>query len=302
MLGVSEFPISCCPEKDHETPLQLFDADERAQINSSRPQASTPRGSSAAELHFNTPGSYAPPSPPTLSPHKLSIEDVKRIVQETLQDNLRHAADKQIQENQQLAQRVHECKAQLITHKNELADSNRHINDLEGQIQQQQREITELRAAIAQQDSKTVLKVRPDLSDVSLTQLDVESTHEYDSIVPKQTLSPDRINRIRNFSKTKRIFVANVARQMYSMEERVRDCNVSGGKSRPSISPAKSRFQTICYYTSEQYGCPMDANLQRDVTKTIDDTNRRFRDDLKIRKYKRNSVEGTIVQINNDDE
>ena len=290
VLGISEFPNTSCVDSVHESPLQLFEANELGQQEVINPHASTPRCNQLPDLEFTTPAPRVETPPPTLTPHTLSVADVKLIVDEKLR-----SVDKPDRDYQQLVRRVIECETRQQTYQN---DVNRRITQLEVQLQARENEIAELKASA--QASRTVLKVRPDLSDITLTQLDAERVHEYDSEVPKQALSPDRLTKIHTFSNTKRIFVANVARQMYSMEERVRDCNISGAKNRPALSPAKSRFHSICYYTSEKYNCPNNAILQRDVTRTIDDTNRRYRDDLKIRKYKRNSVAGTIVEANSE--
>ena len=53
---------------------------------------------------------------------------------------------------------------------------------------------------------------------------------------------------------------------------------------------------------AEQFGVEMNAQLQADVRKIIDETNRKYRDELKIRKYRKGSVEGTILQHNDDNE
>ena len=70
------------------------------------------------------------------------------------------------------------------------------------------------------------------------------------------------------------------------MDERIRDTNVAGSRNRPPLSPTKTRFRRICNFVSQQYNCPMDAALQSEVRKVIDTTNRRFREDLKLRKYR----------------
>ena len=105
--------------------------------------------------------------------------------------------------------------------------------------------------------------------------------------VGAHTLSQDDLARIRNFSKSKRIFVENLARKMYTMDERVRECNISGTRNRPPLSPKKARFERICVYTSQHFSCNMDTTLQAEVRKTIDDTNRRYREELKIKKHRR---------------
>ena len=141
---------------------------------------------------------------------------------------------------------------------------------------------------------------RPDISNIQLTPMDIERVHEHDSLTGAHSLAQEEIARTRNSSKSKRMFVANLTRKMFSMEERIRDCNVAGIRNRPPLSPTKTRFERICVYTSQQFGCAMDVALRAEVRKTVDDTNRRYREDLKVRKS-RFEAEGEIHQVPRDD-
>ena len=295
VLGISDFP-SCSKQAQLETPLELFTSDNNAGDIS--PHASTPISTRAAPLEFVTPAAAA-----NVNTQNVSMEEMRQFVHSALHDRSMRDEDKHEHRYQRLSRRCNEYETRLLACEKIINDNTKEITELKAELKTAQQDNAELRATLAQQINRPgALKVRPDLSDISLTPFDVESTHEYDSNVPKQVVSPEKINKIRAFSKTRRIFIANIARQMFSMEERVRESNIAGAKNRPSLSPAKSRFQTICYYTSQQYNCAMDAALQSDVRKTIDETNRRFRDDLKIRKYKRTAAAGAIVPMNNDDD
>ena len=125
------------------------------------------------------------------------------------------------------------------------------------------------------------------LAEIELSPDDVQSTHDHDSLMPNYTLSQDVVTSIKEFSRSRRIFIANITRKMFSMQERAQDANTAGSKNRPALSPTKSRYRRICFYTAQQYNIPRDETLQSEVRKTMDDTNRRYRDDLKVRKIRR---------------
>ena len=86
---------------------------------------------------------------------------------------------------------------------------------------------------------------------------------------------------------------------MYAMDERIRDCNVSGTRKKAPISPTKNRFSNICSYVAQQYNVALSIDFRALVRKTVDDTNRRFRDDLKLRKYRREYNEN--IEFGNND-
>ena len=73
---------------------------------------------------------------------------------------------------------------------------------------------------------------------------------------------------------------------MYSIDERAKNVNVAGKQNREMLSPTKIRFKQIGTYTSKMYGCTCDEVLYRDIRVIIDETNRKFRDDLRMRKYR----------------
>ena len=85
------------------------------------------------------------------------------------------------------------------------------------------------------------------------------------------------------------------------MKERARECNVSGKNNRAILSPTKNRFHQICSYTAEQYGTQINEKLATEVRQTIDDTNRKFRSDLRRKKHKTRVAAGQIVSVQNSD-
>ena len=275
ILGLSDFPAPATAPAPAETPLDLFLADND-EGPSAGPLTSTPISSAASKPQFESPTQATEP----IVHEFASTTEVQKIVQAALDSH--KCACNSGEHIQMLEQRLAFC---------------------EGELKLSQQKITELTDKLSQQEARGPgLKVRPDMSNMTLTPLDAVKLHEHDSLVASVTLEPDVLSRMRTFSKSRRIFISNLARKMFSVEERVRDCNVSGAKNRPPMSPTKSRFERICYYTAEQFGVEMNAQLQADVRKIIDETNRKYRDELKIRKYRKGSVEGTILQHNDDNE
>ena len=93
----------------------------------------------------------------------------------------------------------------------------------------------------------------------------------------------------------------NLVKKAFSTEERARDCNIAGLKYRALLFPTKTRFQKICTYTATHYATEYDSSLATEVRQIIDETNRKFRDDLKKKKSQKLVDDSIIVpQINND--
>ena len=304
MLGMSSFPPrETSITENIDTPLSSFLENEREQnIPSTPPCTSTPASNAVrAPLNYHT---------PVQERHNncVSADKVRQIMQELLIENDRKNHERWLQYEQS----VLKLQQQKLDYKTRLSMCERQLQDVQGRVQTCERniemrdqKIRDLEARINDRENADARpKVRPDLSEISLTPLDAEKTNEHDTHVAAPVLDVNAVEQIKTFSRTKRIFVANLTRKMYSMEERIRDCNVSGTRNRPSISPTKSRYERICRYTSQHYNCNLDSSLQSEVRKVIDDTNRRFRDDLKIRKFKKTegaAAAGNIVQHNFDD-
>ena len=175
----------------------------------------------------------------------------------------------------------------LDTCERELRENQQKVDRLEAQIHardQAQDVAPALPPLERQRQPRLDMPRAPPRPNVELTPEDIVSTHPYDSEVGAQTLAQDEIVKIRNFSRTQRIFEANLTRRMYSMHERAQDCNVSGVRGKPPLSPTFRRYEQICFYSAQQYNCNMDVSLQTTIRKNIDNTNRRFRENLISRK------------------
>ena len=196
---------------------------------------------------------------------------------------------------------ISERDARITRSEQQLRDYEQRLSRCEEQIRSRDRRIRDCEEQLRDRTvtARARPRPRPDISDVQLIPMDIERTHDSDSQIGAHTLAHEEVARIRNFSKSKRIFVANLTRKMFSMEERIRDCNVAGIRNRPPLSPTKTRFERICMYTAQQFNCNLDSVLQGEVRKTIDDTNRRYREDLKLRKHKRD-FNGDVPNIVRD--
>ena len=136
---------------------------------------------------------------------------------------------------------------------------------------------------------------------VTLTADDVQKINQYDSESANYTVDPEMLSQMKMFSKSQKVFIGNVARKMFAMNERYKECNVSGLKNRGVLSPTKIRYQRICGYTSTHFNVPIDARLTSEVKRVIDDVNRKFRTELKRRKNDRVVQESRIVERENFD-
>lgn len=302
LLGVSEFPE--CESISNSVDALLDDTcveSEFPREAAELPLVSTPVNPTTRPppVEFNTPE-------PSVHKACISHDKIREIMRECLLESERKNTEKWLKYEQNVIQLQHqnlEYKQRLLQCEQKIQDQEGRVRQCEEQIQIRDEKIRDLEEQIANRENAPGKpKIRPDLSDIKLTALDIEKTNEHDTNAPSPTLTPEETIKVKTFARSKRIFVANLTRKMYSMEERIRDCNVSGTRNRPAISPTKTRYERICRYTAQQYNCNLDASLQTDVRKTIDDTNRRFRDDLKIRKFKRTeTAPGNIAQYNFDD-
>ena len=194
--------------------------------------------------------------------------------------------------------RIAECEREirlrderLDTYERELRENRQKVDRLEAQILAQN-EAQDVAPALPPLEPLRNIGLQPRLDiprapprlNVELSPEDIVSTHHYDTEVAAPILAQDEIVKICNFSRSQRIFEANLTRRMYSMQERAQDCNVSGVRGKPPLSPTFRRYEQICFYSAQQYNCNMDVSLQSTVRKTIDNTNRRFREILISRK------------------
>ena len=135
-------------------------------------------------------------------------------------------------------------------------------------------------------NQRVTLARPPNLNAIELVYDDVVIIHDGDTNVPTYHLAEDQLREVKLASQTRRRFIAQLSRMMYSIHERSRNTNVSGRQNREMLSPTKTRYKRIAMYTSQMYGCQCDQALHREIRLIIDETNRRFRDDLRMRKYK----------------
>ena len=138
------------------------------------------------------------------------------------------------------------------------------------------------------------------MNNISLTSLDCVKLNQHDSHIPCHFLDPDTLENLKLLSKSKRHFISNLCRKMFAMEERIRDCNVAGLKSRAPMSPDKSRYHTIVRYTAQLYQVDKSYQLGVEVRAVIDDTNRKYREEIKRRKSLKIVQESTIALQNDD--
>lgn len=293
ILGKSEFPSSQ-PLSQELTPLQLFEADEHSQASEctqhTQRQASfiTDVDVARSPLCASTPKADSPPHAER-SNESLQSNAEPSVPLSAVQDLIKVEINEAVKS---LRQELFECREQL-------ADSRKDINSLQIQAAHQSAEISSLKQKL--DNRTTAVGSNSNLNEVSLTALDVVKVHEYDSETPCFHLDVETIQYIKDYSKSRRNFISNVARKMFSMEERARDCNVAGIKNRALLSPQKTRFNKICTYTAEHYGLQRSVQLAAEVRAAIDDTNRKYRDDLKKRKIKKNVEPGFLVPVQNND-
>lgn len=267
VLGSSDFPSAKVSTDNPQTPLDLFIANEE-DTSFTRVLTSTPNHEDQAD-------------PPT-----EVIDNLRREMSDTIERRIQ-AAVTAIEQNYE--HRLNACQRRIANLERQLRERDQRSSDeIDHRFEQFRQRIHDL-----EQSAQNAVAERPrapprpgNLSAIILRPQDVSPIHDYDSEHPQFNLTQDVVSQIKDFSKTKRIFISNLARKMFSMEERVRDTNVAGSHKRPPLSPTKTRYRRICNFVSQQYNCAMDSALQSEVRKAIDSTNRRFRDDLKLRKHR----------------
>ena len=191
---------------------------------------------------------------------------------------------------------VQPLRLQLSEHSAQLRESKEKLNSAQNELTKTRLDLEEAKKRIFEQEFtirgiKSQIESKPPnfiaSNDVSITPLDVVKIHELDSETPSYELDHETVTKIKSFAKSQKIFISNVTRKMFSIEERARDCNVAGAKDRPLLSPSKTRFEKICAYTAQQYGLDLNGHLACEVRQTIDNTNRKYRDDLRRKKSKK---------------
>ena len=277
VLASSEFPTA--PTTQPLSPLSMFIADEEEENQ---------------PCFTSTPKSGAPPPPLDSSvddshPEPLQQSSLSRSPEQTIAESVIEPPEPVIP----LSVVKDLIKSEVEPFKHRLEHAEQEIFSLNAKLMLQQSDIERLKAAPKNLQALSF--------DVELHARDCEKVNENDSEVGSQTLDQETLCKIKTFSKSQRNFISNVARKMYSMEERVRDCNVAGSKNRSLLSPTKTRYERICAYTAQQYAIPVNAQLGATVRAAIDDTNRKYREELKRRKSKKNVRESQIVPVENDD-
>ena len=162
------------------------------------------------------------------------------------------------------------------------------IDSLERKTEELQHEVRILKQASVV--SNTGRKsIRPEtLVNVAISDADVVKLQPSDTSVPVYFVDQETLQRTKQQSRSKRRFVAEMTRMMFSIHERSRETNVNGRQQRGMLSPTKGRFQRICDYTATLFNENINDSLTREVTTVIDETNRRYRDELKLRKFRAN--------------
>ena len=303
-LAVSEFPTP--PHDSSLTPLSLFVADEN-ESSMSRIISADAYDTTIAPAQTHLDNQMTHDARSVNLDNRSIIERLEALEQSVrARDNKLQACEEKLRDREhrllECERQIRERDARLTLCEQQLRDREQRLTRCEDQIRARDRRILDCEEQLRDRvvTARVRPRPRPDISDVQLTPMDIEITHDNDSPIGAHTLAQEEVARIRNFSKSKRIFIANLTRKMFSMDERIRDCNVAGIRNRPPLSPTKTRFERICTYTAQQFNCNLDSALQGEVRKAIDDTNRRYREDLKLRKHKR-EFNGDLHHILRDD-
>ena len=285
VLGMSDLLNASCNQVP-QTPLDMFIADE---------------SSYGMPCSTSTPKSPARALPLHAAANTLNVgTDEPNVPISTVQQLLKLEVDKQLQP---LSQRIEQLEQQERVSKNQLKLLQERIVQLErdvissdAAVALQKAEVNNLKQAAARkQNDVTNVKTVP------LTPLDCQKLHLYDSEFSSYHLDQQVLEDIRLHSNSKRHFISNMCRKMFSMEERIRDCNVAGIKTRAPMSPSRSRYGRIILYTSQQYQVPHNHELAKEVRNVIDDTNRKYREELKKRKNAKIVQESLIAAPPLDD-
>ena len=265
-LATSNFPGARAAVVASTSQIYDFDSDEE-----SRPQTSTPKARA--------------PSPPL---PQLSLRDVQRLIREAVQP----LRDELSQLHAQLQQKCNcDCKEQLHEAQRDVLELQRQQRDLKFNLQ----------AVEASQANRATKKKADNHANEILTDFDVEKVHQFDSEIPAYHLDQDVLARIKRNSLTTRVVIANLGRQMFSMKERARDCNISGGKNKEMLSPQKSRFEKVCSYASALCNEEATPQFVSQCKVVIDESNRKYREDLKKLKSKKNVNTSSIVEPENSE-
>ena len=294
VLGRSSFPDTSFAQL---TPAQLFEID--CEEDEHEPQTSTPKSRAPAFAKQIDVSNIEQPAARgqqliDCTTLQQKIDSAVRAALEPVQAQLAEQS-KQLGVNEltftQLRQELTLTQQELSRTQDELARAQQSILHNKFKIQSVEgKQIDQAQKAATPRHQTQVL-----------TSLDVEKMHEFDSSEPSYQLEHSFLSHVKKHAKSRRIFIANVARKMFSTEERARDCNVAGVKNRALLSPTKTRFQKICTYTATHYATEYDSSLATEVRQIIDETNRKFRDDLKKKKSQKLVDDSIIVpQINND--
>ena len=155
-----------------------------------------------------------------------------------------------------------------------------------GEIAQLREELTAVKNENRRQRDRVVHLRPPNLNDIQLLPIDIIPLQEGDTEVAKHHLSDDELITMRQSVQTKRRFIAQATRRMYSIYERAANVNVSGKFQREMLSPTKARFRRIASYAAHQYNVLNNEEHLRFVRTVIDETNRRYREELRLRKHR----------------
>ena len=195
--------------------------------------------------------------------------------------------------NDQVLQRVSALERDLRVSNSMNDQVLQRVSALERDLRVSNAEIVQLKADVAtlqnksRQSNQRIVPMRPpNLNDIPLLHIDIVPLHEGDTEVPKYHLSEVEQLNVKQSSKTQRRFIAQLTRMMYSIYERAQNVNVAGKHQREKLSPGKTRFQRIASYTAHTYHVNCNEPLLREVRVVIDETNRRYREDLRMRKYR----------------
>ena len=175
-----------------------------------------------------------------------------------------------------------------------ISDLQENIEELEGREANREARLRRLERKLQVTKNPVGVVLRPKASpvpngmlpNIKLTRQDAVLDHEDDVEEGCNELPDLDIVRLKAECVTDRRFVTYCARKMYSIYERAPDCNLDGKNNRRSISPDKTRFKKICEYVSRIDQRSSEKSRQSFVRTTIDQINRKYRDNLKLKKLR----------------
>ena len=149
--------------------------------------------------------------------------------------------------------------------------------------EQQARDIKALQMAVSASStpvtSRITLQAATRTPPASTTQPSGEPATPSTSSADTSSPSTFALLELKRQVYTRGNFAAKLARQLYTREERLKDCCISGRNGRDMLSPTQTRLKKIFSMTKSTYSVPdcEDRELMKEITRKIDEANRHDR-------------------------